>query len=140
MKIILICIALTFVSPACRHDCLVLPEPTVFELVNTNGENVITNGTLPFSDILINRVDGNDTLTGMQYNLTNDNKVAVKELGWYNGTKNYKFWTPDTTFYFSVQSSKFNSPKCDNTYRIDNVKFTNITGSKETDFYKITIK
>ena len=136
----LICIVFTFVGAACHHDCLVLPEPTVFNLVNTDGENVITNGTLPFSDILIYRVDGNDTLTGLQYNLITDNKIAIRELGWYNGTVNYKFWTPDTTFYFSVRSSRVSAAGCDNTYKIDNIKFTNITGSKENDFYKVTIK
>ena len=140
MKIILSFIVLTFVSLSCRHDCLILPEPTVFEFVNTNGENVITNGTLLFSDIIIWEKVGNDTLRGLQYNLTDGNKVAIKELGWYNETKNYKLWTPDTAFYFSVQSSKISSSGCNNSYRIDDIKFTNITGNKETDFYKIIIK
>lgn len=131
---------LTFAVASChKQGCFISPEQTVFELVNTNGKNVIENGTLPFSDVLISEDAGNGTFIGMHYNLTKDKKISVEELGWYNGTKKYRFFTPDTTFNLSVKSSKIASSGC-NSFRIDEVTFLNITGSKENDFYKIIIK
>ncbi len=130
-----------FLSWAChKNGCLTLPQPTVFELVDASGNNVIANESLLFSNIQIWEDEGNGTSTGMHFNLTTDYKVAVKALGWFNGVKNYKFWTPDTTFYFSVQSSKIDSAGCESFYRINNITFPNTKAIQETGFYKITIK
>lgn len=140
MKQILSCLILTFAVVSChKQGCFISPEKTVFELVNTVGENVIENGTLPFSDVIISEDAGNGTFIGMHYNLTNDNRISVEQFGWYNGTKKYRFFTPDTTFNLSVKSSKIDSSGC-NSFRINEVKFLNITGSKENDFYKIIIQ
>ena len=140
MKKILSCLILTFAVASChKQGCFISPEQTVFELVNTGGENVIKNGTLPFSDVIISEDAGNGTFIGMHYNLTKEKRISVEELGWFNGTKKYRFFTSDTTFNLSVKSLKIDSSGC-NSFRIDEVKFFNITGSKEKDFYKIIFK
>lgn len=136
----LLFITLIFFIFSCkRSDCFTTPKQAVFELVNTNGENVIETGTLQFSDIVISEDAGNGTFIGMHDKLTEDNKIVIEELGWYNGTKNYRFFTPDTTFTFSVKSSKIDSAGC-NSFRMNEVNFINMTGNKENDFYKIVIK
>jgi len=43
------------------------------------------------------------------------------------------------TFSFSVASSKIDSSGC-NSYRIDEVRFIDVSGSKENDYYKIIIE
>jgi len=140
LKGLLLFLTLILITFSCKKsDCFKTPKQAIFELVDTNGENVIGNGTLNFSYIVIYEDEGNGTSIGMHDKLTEDNKIAIEELGWYNGTKNYKFFTPDTTFTFSVNSSKIDSSGC-NSFRINDINFTNITGIKENDFYKIIVK
>ncbi len=141
MKIFLCFLALTLFAFSCRRrDCFDLPDPTVFEFVNTNGQNVIADSTLPLSSSLIMEDIGDTLFRSLQYDVTSDSKLAIKELGWYNGTKKYRFFTSDTTFYFFVYSSKNPSSDCDNAYKIDSISFTDVAASKKADFYQIIVR
>lgn len=85
--------------------------------------------------------DIGDTLfRSLQYSVTSDSKLAVKELGWYNGTKKYRFFAPGTAIYFFVHSSKNPSSGCDNSFKIDSISFTDVPASKKADFYQVIVK
>lgn len=135
----LLFLTLIFVAFSCKKsECFTPPKQTAFELVNANGENLIANGTISISDFVIHQDAGNGTLIGINYKV-GDDKIVIEELGWFNGSKNYKFFSPMKTFSFSVASSKIDSSGY-NSYRIDEVRFIDVSGSKENDFYKIIIE
>ena len=137
---ILLCFTVTLFVFSCRHDCFDLPDPTVFEFIDSTGENVLADSSLILSSILIMEDIGDTLFKFMQYSVTNDSKLAVKELGWYNGKKKYRFFTPTSLFYFFVYSSKNPSSGCDNSFKIDSISFIDVPASKEADFYQVTVK
>lgn len=134
MKKIVFFLLLTFVLTACGDECYNAPQPIVFEFVNADNENLITNGTLnPFSVSDENQV-------GIQLTKTDDGKVILENVGAYNGTKNYTFYSSVKTFDFSIQSSEYKGG-CDG-YQINKLTFTGI-GIDVTDekgYYKIILK
>jgi len=134
MKKVVLFLLLTFVLTACGDDCYNPPQPIVFEFVDADNKNLITNGTLnPFS------VKDEDN-AGIQLTKTDDDKVILENVGAYNGIKNYTFYSSLKTFNFSIHSSEFKGG-CDG-YKIDKLTFTGI-GIDVTDekgYYKIVLK
>lgn len=76
---------MAFVFTACGEECYNAPQPIVFEFVNSDGENLITNGTLSNYSIQ------DENHVNLQLTKTDDNKVILENVGAYNGTKNYTF-------------------------------------------------
>lgn len=130
-----ILIALFFIS--CEKDCYTSPEPIIFEFVNSNGENLIENGTLSSAFSISEKLDNGNTV-GVQLTKTADNKVILERVGSFNGTKNYTFYSNIRFFDFSIRSSNI-TDGCDG-FKIDEVKFENINATKETGFYKIVLE
>lgn len=134
MKKILLFLLLTFILTACGDDCYNAPQPIVFEFVDANDENLITNGTLdPFSVSDENKV-------GVQLTKTDDGKVILENVGAYNGTKNYTFYSAVKIFDFSIQSSEFKGG-CDG-YQINKLTFkgVDIDVIDEKGYYKIVLQ
>lgn len=134
MKKTFIFFLLTLILTACGDDCYNAPQPIVFEFVNTDDENLITNGTLdPFSVSDENQV-------GIPLTKTSDNKVILENVGAYNGTKNYTFYSAVRVFNFSIQSSEFKGG-CDG-YQINKLTFTGvgIDVKEEQGYYKIILQ
>lgn len=125
---------MAFVFTACGEECYNAPQPIVFEFVNSNDENLIANGTLT----LYNIQDENNT--SIQLTKTDDNKVILENVGAYNGTKNYTFYSNVKVFDFSIQSSEFKGG-CDG-YQINKLTFTGIAidVTDEKGYYKITLE
>jgi hypothetical protein len=134
MKKIIFYLLFIFVLTACGDDCYNPPQPIVFEFVNANNENLITNGTLsPFSVSDENQV-------GVQLTKTDDGKVILENVGTYNGTKKYTFYSSVRVFDFSIQSSEFKGG-CDG-YQINKLTFTGISidVKDEKGYYKIILQ
>lgn len=134
MKKIILFLILIFVLTACGDECYNAPQPIVFEFVNANDENLITNGTLaPFSISDENKV-------GVQLTKTDDDKIILENVGTYNGTKNYTFYSAVRIVDFSIQSSEFKGG-CDG-YQINKLTFTGvgIDVIDEKGTYKIILK
>lgn len=125
-------IALLFIS--CEKDCYNSPLPIIFEFVNSNNENLIANGALTTYSIL----DENNV--NVQLTKTSDNKVIVENVGAYNGTKNYKFYSNIKNLDLSIQSSEFKGA-CDG-YQINKLTFTgiDIEVTDEKGYYKIVLE
>lgn len=134
MKKIFILLVMTFLFTACGDDCYNAPQPIVFEFVNANDENLITNGTLSSYSVV------EENQTGVQLTKTSDDKIILENVGAYNGTKNYKFSSNLKIFDFSIQSSEFKGG-CDG-YQINKLTFTgvNIDVTDEKGYYKIIFK
>lgn len=124
--------ALIFI--ACGEDCYNAPQPIVFEFVNSNDENLIANGTLTAYSIQ------DENHVSLQLTKTDDNKVILENVGAYNGTKNYTFYSSVKIFDFSIQSSEFKGG-CDG-YQINKLTFTGIAidVTDEKGYYKITLE
>jgi len=134
MKKIFLFLLITFIFTACEKDCYNAPLPIIFEFVNSNNENLITNGTLTTYSIQ----DENNV--GVQLSKTSDNRVLLENVGAYNGTKKYKFFSNIKDLDFSIQSSEFKGA-CDG-YQINKLTFTGI-GIDVTDekgYYKIVLQ
>ncbi|MGO4710369.1 hypothetical protein AB4Y90_14955 [Chryseobacterium sp. 2TAF14] len=134
MKKIFLFLLISFLFTACGEECYNAPQPVVFEFVNSNDENLITNGTLT----LYNIQDENNT--SLQLTKTDDDKVILEKVGAYNGTKNYTFFSNVKVFDFSIQSSEFKGG-CDG-YQINKLTFTgiNIDVTDENGYYKIVLE
>lgn len=123
----------TFMLTACGEECYNAPQPIVFEFVDANGDNLITNGALhPFSIQDENQV-------GVQVTKTEDDRIVLENVGAYNGTRNYTFYSPVRTFSFSIESSEFKGG-CDG-FQINKLTFTGIAidVKDENGYYKIIL-
>ncbi|GAA4161833.1 hypothetical protein GCM10022217_28160 [Chryseobacterium ginsenosidimutans] len=131
MKKIFIFLVIAFLFTACGEDCYNAPQPIAFKFVDSNDENLITNGTLTTYSVK------EENQTGIQLTKTNDDMVILENVGAYNGTKNYTFSSNIKNFNFSIQSSEFKGG-CDG-YQINKLTFTGvgIDVKEENGSYKI---
>src|SRR5690606_10582545 len=75
---------------SCTEDeCFTPPENIVFEFADSSGNNLIQNGVLDSSKILVQQNDGNGTTIPIKILIREDDKVSIEGLGWSEGTKNY---------------------------------------------------
>ncbi|WP_265429694.1 hypothetical protein [Chryseobacterium sp. YIM B08800] len=134
MKNIFLFLLMAFVFTACGEECYNAPQPIVFEFVNSNDENLIANGTLGNYSIQ------DENHVSIQLTKTDDNKIVLENVGAYNGTKNYTFYSNVKVFDFSIQSSEFKGG-CDG-YQINKLTFTGIAidVTDEKGYYKITLE
>jgi hypothetical protein len=134
MKKIILFLLMTFVLTACGNDCYNPPLPIIFEFVDVNNENLITNGTLNNFSIK----DENQVV--IQASKTDDDKIILENVGEYNGTKNYTFYSSVKTFNFSIQSSEFKGG-CDG-FQINKLTFTGVgfDVKEEKGYYKIILQ
>jgi hypothetical protein len=131
MKKILLFLLPLLLFTACGEDCYNAPQPVVFEFVNTDGENLIANGTITTYSIQ------DENHVAVQLTKTSDNRVLLENVGAYDGTKKYTFYSNVKVFDFSIQSSEFNSG-CDG-FQINKLTFTGIAidVKDENGYYKI---
>lgn len=125
---------MAFVFTACGDDCYNAPQTIAFEFVDADGENLVTNGTLaPFSISDENQI-------GVQLTKTSDDRIILENVGAYNGTKNYTFYSNLKVFDFSIQSSEFKGG-CDG-YQINKLTFkgVGIDVTDEKGYYKIILE
>ena len=145
MKNIKIIFAISFfiLLFSCRNDdCYTPPELVIFELLNSNNENIISNGSIDIPYIYAQQNVGNGNSNGVQLKKTDDNKIILQEIGFFEGSKDYTlflaFQNEVKKFNFTVQSSK-RTGNCAG-YKIDAIDFTDIVGVKENGFYKIFLQ
>ncbi|MCW3162829.1 hypothetical protein [Chryseobacterium oryctis] len=134
MKKLLLFLLLVFTLINCGEGCYNAPQTIAFKFVNSNDENLITNGAL----ITYSVVDENQVQ--VQLTKTSDDMIILENVGAYNGTKNYKFYSNVKNIDFSIQSSEFKGG-CDG-YQINKLTFTgiNIDVTDEKGYYKIVLE
>ncbi|WP_312299381.1 hypothetical protein [Chryseobacterium sp.] len=134
MKKIFTFLLITLLFISCEKDCYNAPLPIVFEFINSNDENLITNGTLTSYSVQ----DENNV--NVELTKTSDNRVILENVGAYNGTKNYKFYSNIKNLDFSIQSSEFKGG-CDG-FQINKLTFTGIgiDVKEEKGYYKIVLQ
>ena len=85
---------------------------------------------------------GNGNSNGVQLKKTDDNKIILQEIGFFEGNKDYTvflaFPNEVKKFNFSVQSSK-RTGNCAG-YKIDAIDFIDIVSGKDNGFYKIFLQ
>lgn len=118
MKKTFIFLLITLLFISCEKDCYNAPQPIVFEFTNSNNENLIANGTLTNYSIQ----DENNV--NVQLTKTSDNRIILENVGAYNGTKKYKFYSNIKNLDFSIQSSEFKGG-CDG-FQINKLTFTGV--------------
>jgi len=134
MKNIFIFILMAFTLTACGEDCYNAPQTIAFKFVNSNDENLITNGTLTMYSIK------DENQVGIQLTKTSEDMVILENVGAYNGIKKYTFQSNVKGFDFSIQSSEFKGG-CDG-YQINKLTFTGvgIDVTDEKGYYKIVLQ
>lgn len=134
MKNVFLLLFCIFTLISCGEECYNAPQPVVFQFVDVDNKNLLTNGTLaPYS-----AKDENQkpvTLTP-----TEDGKLLLENVGAFNGTRNYTFTSAVRNFEFAIEAKEFNSG-CTG-YQIKKITFTgiNIDVKDENGTYKIIIK
>lgn len=139
LKILLI-FTTVFLYSCNEEDCFTPPENIVFEFVNSSGENLIQNGTLDNSKIIVQHNEGNGNSTGINVKIGEDYKISLKDIGWNDGNKIYDVYLltdPVKVFNFKVKSSRIKG-KCSG-YKIDDFEIENINVTKESGYYKIIV-
>ncbi len=134
MKKIFIFFIIACIFTACGDDCYNAPQPVVFKFVDTDDENLITNGTL--NSYLVK----DENQVAVQLTKTSDDMLILENVGAYNGTIHYTFTSNIKAFDFSIQSSEFKGG-CDG-YQINKLTFTGV-GFDVTDedgYYKIILE
>lgn len=133
--------AILFLS--CRNeDCFTPPEPVLFEFVNSADENLLQNGIIDISKIVVQENAGNSNFTKVNLTETAEKKVRLNNVGWFDGTKNYSviLILPNEIkqFDFAVNSTKINADCA--TYSTNEINFTNINTTKINNYsYKIIV-
>ncbi|WP_209391317.1 hypothetical protein [Chryseobacterium sp. RR2-3-20] len=128
---VLMLLSILLLTCSCKKDCYTAPEKVVFELVNSSGQNLLENGTL--TTVGISDSDG----VGVQITKTNDFKIVLERVGSFNGTKNYKLYNTIKIAEFSIKSSPV-TDDCDG-FKIDEIKFDNVSYTKENGYYKVVL-
>lgn len=128
---VLMLLSILLLTCSCKKDCYTAPEKVVFELVNSSGQNLLENGTL--TTVGISDSDG----VGVQITKTNDFKIVLERVGSFNGTKNYKLYNTIKIAEFSIKSSPVTND-CDG-FKIDEIKFHNVSYTKENGYYKVVL-
>ncbi|UOE37043.1 hypothetical protein [Chryseobacterium oryzae] len=129
---VLMLLSILLLTCSCKKDCYTAPEKVVFELVNSSGQNLLENGTL--TTVGISDSDG----VGVQITKTNDFKIVLERVGSFNGTKNYKLYNTIKIAEFSIKSSPV-TDDCDG-FKIDEIKFDNVSYTKENGYYKVVLE
>lgn len=133
-------LASTLFLQNCKDDCYTAPEPTVFEFVNSSGENLIQNGTLTSSKIIVQQDNGNGNFAGINVEVRDDKRILLKNVGLFEGTRNYNVYLntdPIKTFNFKISSDRITGD-CEG-YKINNLTIENITSSMDNGYYKIIV-
>ncbi|KUJ52275.1 hypothetical protein [Chryseobacterium sp. JAH] len=120
---------------SCKEECYTNPEPVVFEFINSQGENLIQNGSLPTFAIQEEPVNG--ISTGVELTKTADFKIKLEGVGSFSGTKKYRFFSTIKLFNFSIRSSAVTT-ECEG-FKIDQIEFDSISSTKEINYYKIIL-
>ena len=135
-KRLLLLFSIVIVLISCKEDCYSAPEPVIFEFVNAQGENLIKNGTL--TNFAIQEEAQNGVSVGIQLTKTEDFKVKLENVGSFDGTKKYKFFSTIRFFDFSIRSSHVTT-ECDG-FQIDQIDFDSISAAKHNDHYRIILE
>lgn len=128
---------------SCREEssCFTPPSETIFEFISPSGENLLQNGTLNASKIIIQQIESSDTLIGVKFKVRDDHKISLENIGWYEGVKNYQVYlmleNEAKTFKFKVSSSKI-AGDCAG-YKIDDFQLEEVNYSKINGVYRIVI-
>ncbi len=124
---------------SCReNDCTVPPEIIVFEFVNTEGENLLENGSLQPQDIEVFEKEADGSTRRIKTLAREDHKLAMEGIGWVNGIRDYEVFLHYETgksFKFRVTSSAVTG-KC-NGFRIDKTEIQEVTYQHDEGFYRI---
>lgn len=121
-----------------RKECFTPPEPLVFELVNTAGENLIANGDLVSGKFTVQKDLGNGNFQGMQISVREDKKLVISNVGFIEGIENYQFISEIKLFHFKVTSARI-SNDCGG-YTIKSIDFQNLETSRQSGYYRIVLE
>ncbi|SIS32120.1 hypothetical protein SAMN05421639_10271 [Chryseobacterium shigense] len=134
MKHLFIFLFIASVFTGCGDDCYNAPQTIAFKLVNSNDEDLITNGTLTSYSIK------DENQVGISLTKTSEDLIILDNVGAYNGIKKYNFQSNIKVFDFSIQSSEFKGG-CDG-FEINKLTFTGvgINVTDEKGYYKIVLQ
>lgn len=128
-KTFLLIAIISFLFIACSVDdsytCFTPPQEVVLELVDTQGQNLFENGTLNVDEIKIYEILEDGELKSHSNPIIKYNyRISIPGLGWFDGTKNYRFQSPLRDFDFSVVSHKLTGNCGGNV--IDEINFSGV--------------
>lgn len=123
----------------CATILCVGSSPFIFELVNTNGENLLSNGTIQASDIKVIDVDTQNTV---EFHITNESNIDIYAIDLQIGTKNHIVQVSEIDIFGLLTTTERNISKCcDVTDFIDlNILNSEYTFNEETLVYTFLIE
>jgi hypothetical protein len=113
----------------CKDDdstlCFSPPTSVIFGFLDSEGNNLIENGSLKLSDIKIKEIIDEENELVVEFSLREDYRISLNNIGWYDGIKNYTFSSPLIEFGFIVKSSEITGD-CSG-YKIEEIDFVGMT-------------
>ena len=111
----------------------------IFELVNANGENLLSNGTIQTSDIKVIDVDTQNTV---EFYITNDSNIIIDAYDLQIGTNNHIVQVSEIDRFELLSTTERNISKCcDVTDFIDlNILNSEYIFNEETQVYTFLIE
>jgi hypothetical protein len=134
MKKFLLLLIIIFSVVSCGEECYNAPQPVVFQIVDADNKNLLTNGTLtPYAV-------KDENQKAVTLTPTEDGKLLLENVGAFNGTRNYTFSSAVRNFEFAIEAKEFNSG-CTG-FQIKKITFTgiNIDVKDENGTYRIIFK
>ncbi|KQR90835.1 hypothetical protein ASG01_14820 [Chryseobacterium sp. Leaf180] len=134
MKKFLLLLIIIFSAISCGEECYNAPQPVVFQIVDADNKNLLTNGTLmPYAV-------KDENQKAVTLTPTEDGKLLLENVGAFNGTRNYTFSSAVRNFEFAIEAKEFNSG-CTG-FQIKKITFTgiNIDVKDENGTYRIIFK
>ncbi len=99
-----------------NNDCssvVCAPNSTFrFELVNTNRENLLSNGTLQISDIRIINLDSQSTVEFALINQNNNDIIEINSVNIPTGTVNYIIQASEIDIFELLITTERTSGEC----------------------------
>jgi hypothetical protein len=134
-------IALVLLLSGCKKnfkDYTQLPKKIYLQLVDGDGQNMLTNHKLNKNNINITYLNAKEEWQKLDYKITDDFKVYIAGAGFNEGAMPFKCETPNRIFNFTVHS-RYETGKTQG-YVITDIQFQDIEVHQERAYYVVKME
>lgn len=123
---------------ACKdsEQCFTPPQPVIFEFVDEDGNNMISNGLLHANNFEFREYLGNMESRLVTYQISDDDRIQLDEAGWTAGVKQYEFLSIFNSFLIVVSAQE--NDGCGGTH-IEDVAVSEVEHEERNGYIQVTL-
>ncbi len=130
LKVRFACLIFLILTQSCKEDecsnVLCIGNSTFrFELVNTNGENLLSNGTIQISDIMVINLDTQSTVEFAMINENSNDLIEINSIDLSLGTINYIIQVSEIDIFGLLITTERLIGECCDVTSFDDLKILN---------------